>query len=98
MVDSPDPIKHSSPQAPLSKTPMTTDKTDATDSYHAQYSASSSANSFLKRMFPEATHDQINQIFDLWMKTIATAIQQNQKFHEEQRQIRKEESGDEDEM
>lgn len=93
MVNSPDPIKHGHP-APVDNTPK--QAASEKDNYHSQYHAGESAHGFLIKMFPHATNDEINQIFDLWMKNIASAIQQNQKYHEEQRDIRKEESGDDD--
>jgi hypothetical protein len=98
MVDSPDPIKYGSPLTPATSTAKSPDKHAATDAYQSQSQAPNSAHSFLKKMFPQATEDQINQLFDGWMKTIASAIQQNQKFHEEQRDMRKQESGDEGEL
>lgn len=69
-----------------------------TSSPHSDYKLSKSADAFIKQLVPNSTQEERAQIFDLMMRSIADRIQSDQKFHEEQRERRKEESGDEGEI
>lgn len=76
--------------------PASTDKPAQT--HHSSYKVSDAALAPFKKMMPDATNDQLQEIFNNMMKAIAAQIKSDQKFHEEQVQQRKEESGDDGEF
>ena len=89
MVEPVNPNKSHTPKQPAVEKPAS--------SNHSSYKVSDAALAPFKKMMPDATEEQLQQIFNNMMKAIAAQIQSDQKFHEEQVQQRKEESGDDGE-
>jgi hypothetical protein len=97
MVDPSDSVKGSHHKHPNDDHPKAKDITKPAVS-HQPYHVSDKALAPFKKMLPGATEEQLQQIFNNFMKCIADQIQRDQSFHEEQRQQRKEDSGDDGEF